>query len=205
MSKIRFELIKVQNSLAELREKQQRLETVGDNLKVLDYDNMQTVMQTKSAKIDARNKFMAKMRHRHECNIQDIKNFRIEREMIEAELKVKEAELNEKEKQVSNIQRRRAQARKEENSLKSKMLDLMIKSPTLATENFMRKYNEMHEKFDKFQNELMKIEAENKKLREMGDEYEFKIGIDENSKEILSVKKEENFVNSCKIQGISLQ
>lgn len=64
-STVRYDFIITQNQMAELNEKEDQLDDLGDGLRVLGFESLKTEVQTSSLKIDAKHEQLDRLRHRY--------------------------------------------------------------------------------------------------------------------------------------------
>lgn len=65
MSSVRYEFIIAQNLFAELKEKEDKFDDLGDGFRVLDFENLKTEAQTFSSNIDLKHEQLDKLRQRY--------------------------------------------------------------------------------------------------------------------------------------------
>lgn len=141
MSKARFDFIVTQNSLIELKERDAQLEDLGEDFKVLDYENLKTEVQAISSNIDMKQGELETLRKRfdgEQKKSEILKEKRMEKLHMIQEQKIRCENLQAEE----SLMRDKVQEMKmQQNHLQDEHNEMMLKAGILNRAHLLNDYN----------------------------------------------------------------
>lgn len=166
MSVQRLEYIIAQNNFAQLKAKDIRLDNVGDsgNLKVLDFQNLKTEVQTLSSCIDQNEEKLEKMRQRYTSQKQKFEAVKGKLEDIFLMIQQQTEQRNLTEVIEKGLRSKIHLLKEEKNQKKNDYNFLLQKAGILRQKKLMLDYDKITDENEVLSKRISEIEISNKEL-----------------------------------------
>lgn len=164
MSNARFDHIIAQDALTELIEKESQLEDLGDGLKMLDYENLKTEVQTISSNIDLKQEQLDTLQQRFSREQNKFKTAN-EKHAQMLEMIEKQKSRHEKLREQQTLMRNNLnQLKTQKTNLRDELNELTQKVGILTRVPLMRNFDDVSDEIQFLSKELFSTEEINKKL-----------------------------------------